>query len=229
VRSIRPPVRRKKESLFERALKSENKNPAFWLDLADLRLRDTKRSRQAISKSDWEKILVLVDRAARCDDKNPEILAKTADYYFACGDAASAAELYKTAHERQPSLTGLKEKLAACHSQMGDDAAAAGLLEGVVADNPMNLAAYDQLAAIRLRQNQLASALTSLRQALVIAPIDPGATRTSFVSRCAHGMRQRPSNMQARPRNASPTSRIHPAACDFLEPGEATCRRSHGL
>ena len=37
----------------------------------------------------------------------------------------------------------------------------------------MNLAAYDQLARIRLRQNELPAALTSMRQALMVAPIDP--------------------------------------------------------
>jgi tetratricopeptide (TPR) repeat protein len=161
------------EGLFQKALKSENKNPAFWLDLADLRLRDTKRSKRPISQSEWEKILVLVDRAAQTSGKDPEILSRTADYYFACGDAASALELYKAAFERQPSLTGLREKLADCHAQRGDNAAAAQLLDEVIAENPMNLAAYDALARIRLRQKELPAALTSMRQALVVAPIDP--------------------------------------------------------
>jgi len=161
------------EGLFQKALKSENKNPAFWLDLADLRLRDTKRSKRPISQSDWEKTLVLVDRAVQTGGNDPEILSRTADYYFACGDAASAVELYKSAFEKQPSLPGLKEKLAECHAQTGDNAAAAHLLDEVIAENPMNLAAYDALARIRLRQNELPAALTSMRQALVVAPIDP--------------------------------------------------------
>jgi len=161
------------EALFQKALKSENKNPAFWLDLADLRLRDTRRSKRPISQSDWEKILVLVDRAAQNSGKDPEILSRTADYYFACGDATSAVELYKAAFEKNPSITGLKEKLAECHAHTGDNAAAARLLEEVIKENPVNLAAYDQLARVRLRQNELPGALTSMRQALVIAPIDP--------------------------------------------------------
>ena len=161
------------EGLFQKALKSENKNPSFWLDLAELRLRDTKRSKPPISQSNWEKILVLVDRAAQTSGNDPEILSQTADYYLACGDAASALELYKAAFERQPSLPGLKEKLAECHAQTGDNAAAAHLLDEVIAENPMNLAAYDALARIRLRQNELPAALTSMRQALVVAPIDP--------------------------------------------------------
>ena len=161
------------EGLFQKALKSENKNPTFWLDLADLRLRDTKRSKLPISQTEWDKILVLVDRASQTSRKDPEILSRSADYYFACGDAASAAELYNAAFERQPSLAGLKEKLAECHTHTGDNAAAAHLLDEVIAENPMNLAAYDALARIRLRQNELPAALTSMRQALVVAPIDP--------------------------------------------------------
>jgi len=164
---------RKIESLFQKAMKSENKSPAFWLDLADLRLRDTKRSRRSVSQGDWEKILALVDRAAEAGDRNPEILSRTADYYFACGDAARAAALYKEAFALHPSLAGLKEKLAECHMHDGDNAAAAKLLGEVVAENPMNLAAYDQLARVQVRQNEFASALASMRQALVIAPIDP--------------------------------------------------------
>jgi tetratricopeptide (TPR) repeat protein len=161
------------EGLFQKALKSENNNPTFWLDLADLRLRDTNRSKPPISQSNREKILELVDRAAQTGGNNPEILSRTADYYLACGDAASALELYKKAFESQPSLPGLKQKLAECHAQAGDNVAAAHLLDEVIAEDPMNLAAYDALARIRLQQNQLSAALMSMRQALVVAPIDP--------------------------------------------------------
>ena len=165
--------KRKIESLFQKALKSETKNPAFWLDLADLRLRDTKRFKRPISPGDWEKILMLVDRAAKAEEKNPEILSRTADYYFACGDAASAAELYKQAIAARPSLAGVKEKLAECHVFNGDNSAATALLEKVVAENPMNLAAYDQLARLHIQQNEPAKALSKMRQALLIAPIEP--------------------------------------------------------
>jgi tetratricopeptide (TPR) repeat protein len=165
--------KRKIESLFQKALKFETKNPAFWLDLADLRLRETKRSKHPISPGAWEKILTLVDRAAKADEKNPEILSRTADYYFACGDAASAAELYKQAIAARPSLAGMKEKLAECYVFNGDNAAATALLEKVVAENPMNLAAYDQLARLHIQQNEPAKALSKLRQALLIAPIEP--------------------------------------------------------
>ena len=94
-------------------------------------------------------------------------------YYFECGNPASAVEHSKAAFERQPEMAGLKEKLAKCHVHTGDTAAAAHLLDEVIAENPMNLAAYDALARIRLRQNELPAALTSMRQALVVAPIDP--------------------------------------------------------
>jgi tetratricopeptide (TPR) repeat protein len=161
------------EGLFQKALKSENKNPEFWLDLAELRLRDTKRSKIPISQSEWEKILVLVDRAAQSGANDPEIVLRTGDYYFACGDATSAVEFYKAAFEKHPSLAGLKEKLADCYAHTGDHAAAARLLDEVITENPMNLAAYDQIARIRLRQNELPAALTSMRQALLVAPIDP--------------------------------------------------------
>lgn len=165
--------KRKIEGLFQKALKSDSKNPAFWLDLADLRLRDAKRARRPLSEQDWEKILELVDRAASSKERHPEILSRAADYYLACGDAASAAELYKEAIAARPSLPGAKEKLAECHIEQGDNAAATALLEEVVAGNPMNLSAYDQLARIHLRENEPAKALSNMRQALLIAPIEP--------------------------------------------------------
>ena len=161
------------EGLFQKALKSENKNPEFWLDLAELRLRDFRRSKLPASQSDREKILVLVDRAAQTGANDPNILSRTGDYYFACGDPTSAVGFYKAAFERHPTLAGLKEKLAECYAQTGDETAAARLLEEVIVESPMNLAAYDQLARIRIRQNELPAALASMRQALMVAPIDP--------------------------------------------------------
>lgn len=161
------------DALFLKAFKIGSKNPAFWLDLAELRLRGIRQSTEPIPNPEREKILNLVDRAAQCHSSDPEILSRTADCYFACRDAASALELYKTAAEKNAALPGVKEKLALCHSQIGDLSGAAKLLDEVIAANPMNLAAYDQAARIRIQQNDPTAALALMRQALIIAPIDP--------------------------------------------------------
>jgi tetratricopeptide (TPR) repeat protein len=57
--------------------------------------------------------------------------------------------------------------------QLGQNDRAAEILTQIVAENPVNLPAYDQLAKIHLLRGEFERAVAAMRQALLLAPIDP--------------------------------------------------------
>jgi tetratricopeptide (TPR) repeat protein len=81
--------------------------------------------------------------------------------------------LYEKSIVLQPALDGVREKLALALVQLGQNDRAAELLTKIVAENPVNLAAYDQLSKIHLLRGEFERAAATMRQALLLAPIDP--------------------------------------------------------
>jgi tetratricopeptide (TPR) repeat protein len=62
---------------------------------------------------------------------------------------------------------------AAMALAQGDNAEAAKILEEIIKDNPLHLAAYDQLARIQLDLGNPAAAINNMRQAILLAPVEP--------------------------------------------------------
>lgn len=161
------------EPLFQRAAKRDSKDPVFWLDLADIRLRDLARSSRQPSDETMRKVVDLVERAIALAEENPEALARGADYLSMCGHLERSNELYQTVLKQRPGIDDIRRKLAAGLVQAGDLDPAVELLQQIVSDNPLSLPAYEQLARIHLERNEFPQALASMKQALLLAPIDP--------------------------------------------------------
>lgn len=156
----------KREALFPKALKRAAAGADFWLDLADLRLRER-------SQADMEFVEILLSRAQETAGDNPETLLRVADYFTSIHAPDRAIPLYQLALKLRPSMEGAREKLAGLLLEKGDDAGAAALLEEIIHADPLNLRAYDRLAEIRLKESDFSRALASMRQALLLAPPDP--------------------------------------------------------
>jgi len=156
----------KRESLFAKALKRSPASADFWLDLADLRLRNR-------SRADRDTVELLLDRAQNMAGDNPETLLRVADYFSSIQASERAIPLYQLALALRPSLDGAREKLAGLLIEKGDESAAAVLLEEIIKSDPLSVRAYDRLAEIRLNQKDLPRALSSMRQALLLASPDP--------------------------------------------------------
>jgi tetratricopeptide (TPR) repeat protein len=114
-----------------------------------------------------------VDKAAKLTGEEPEAIAKTAHYYTLCKRNEEAKVLYRKALAANGNMPGIREKLADCLIQEGDSDEAARILEEIIKQNPLHLAAYDQLARIHLEQGNPPAAISNMRQALLLAPIDP--------------------------------------------------------
>jgi tetratricopeptide (TPR) repeat protein len=156
------------ESLFGRAAKRNSSSADFWLDLADLRLRELDRSGK-----DFSKVIELLDRAQRCAGDRAETLVRVGNAFLLCNESARAIPLYQLALALRPKMEGLRDRLALLLIQSGDTVAAIKLLEEVVKEDPLDFSAYDQLSELYLKANERSKALASLKQAVLLAPPDP--------------------------------------------------------
>jgi tetratricopeptide (TPR) repeat protein len=153
-------------ALFAKALKRASPPPDFWLDIADLRLREPL-GRDAGSLD------ALLERAQAAAADRPESLARVGDYFLLANRPDRAIPLFELALNLRPSLPGARQRLASAHLQAGNPEAAVRVLEEIIADDPINLRAYDLLAELYLGSGDYKRALANMRQALVIAPPDP--------------------------------------------------------
>ncbi|NBS51636.1 MAG: hypothetical protein EBS96_03265 [Spartobacteria bacterium] len=161
------------ENLIQKASRSDSKDYLYWLGIADIRIRDSTRANGKSNEAVLDRIASLVDKAAKLTGEEPEAIAKTADYYTLCKRNEEAKVLYRKALAANGNLPGIREKLADCLIQEGDSDEAARILEEIIKQNPLYLAAYDQLARIDLEQGNPVAAMSNMRQALLLAPIDP--------------------------------------------------------
>jgi tetratricopeptide (TPR) repeat protein len=161
---------RKTAALLDRAASAECDDPDYWLAVAELLLRRGAASERG---PDMEKITAIARKAADLSGGNATTLAAIADFQKASGQPSEAADLYKKALAIDPSQPGLREKLATSLIRTGETAEALVLLEEIVRDNPVHLAAYDQLAAIHRDMGDHRMALANMRQALLLSPSDP--------------------------------------------------------
>jgi len=155
------------DGLFSKALKRTIPGTDFWLDLADLKLRDRVQPGSLTIKA-------LLDRAQEAAADHPELLVRVAEYFALTGEQDRAIPLYQLALKlRNPPLDGVREKLVELHIQKANWSEAAGVLGEIIKSNPLDFRAYDRLAGVYLNANELPRALSNMRQALVVAPPDP--------------------------------------------------------
>lgn len=161
------------ETLLQRAERQETTDVDFWIAIADLRLREVGRSRREPNESVREKIQATLSRIETLGASNAAALSRAADFHALSGETRRGVELHQKALALDPELEGVREKLAANLVELGEDDQAAEILHSIIERNPVNLPAYDLLAGIQSRRGEFSKAAAEMRQALLLAPIDP--------------------------------------------------------
>lgn len=161
------------EPLLDTAAKSQSGDPAYWMGLAEIRLRELSKSRRTPSEKNQLAVLEPARKAMDLAGSDPKILATGADVHALLGKPHDAVVAYRSALDTGRAPDGVREKLANCLIETGDTDSALGLLEEIVAQNPLNLAAYDQLARIHYAKKNFPLAVATMRQAMRLASVDP--------------------------------------------------------
>lgn len=164
----------KAEAVLERADRSKSEVADFWLSLAELTGRNFLRDGGGtLSDAETQRMFRALDKAGEHGAKDPEALSKVGDLYVLSRQMEKALPYYQKVVELKPSLTGAREKLAGCYLETGRSDAAIEVIEGIVASDPLNIAAYDQLTALYLKADDRERALASAGQGLILASSDP--------------------------------------------------------
>lgn len=161
------------DPLLDSASKSDSTDPSYWIAIVEIRLRELSKSRRAPSEKNHQAVAELARKAVELANANPKILAAGGDVFALLGKPNEAIDAYRAALATDPERDGVREKLANCLIETGDEDAALALLEEIVAANPLNLIAYDQLTRIHLGRKNHTLAVANMRQAMRLAPVDP--------------------------------------------------------
>lgn len=161
------------DPLLEAAAKRESPDGAYWVALAEIRLRELSRSRLGPSEKQLTTTRELATKAVHLSQTDPKTLTAAGDVFALLGSTREAIDAYKAALEAGPTPDGVREKLANCLIEAGDGDSAIILLEQVVKKNPLNLHAYDQLAKIHFTAKNFPKAVANMRQAMRLSPVNP--------------------------------------------------------
>jgi len=158
------------DQVLDRAARSKNTDPSYWASLAELVGRRSFRDGTPLSEKEFVRISDFVEKAATLGSEDPVLLARAGDIYVLSRQVDMAIPHYEKAYQKKASLPQLRHKLAACYFESGRNSDAAPLYEEIVKLNPLELAAYDALGKIYLREGNDEKALGNARQALLIEP-----------------------------------------------------------
>jgi len=158
--------------VLEAAASRDVQDPGFWLSLAQLHRRMLAADGQE-NPQDQSRRIAALQKSATLSGSDATQLVRIADLHAVFREVEPAAELYAAAHEINPSLPLLRDKLSAALIELGRNQEAVPLLESIFADNPQNLAACDQLAALALERGDYEDALLYRQKAISLAPSDP--------------------------------------------------------
>lgn len=152
---------------LDRALKTKKADTSFWLQLAEF-FTNSAGGDPLTDQRAATRLSKCLERAAASAGENPEALARIADFHIFARNYEKAADFFRSALELKPNLPDANEKLAGTLIELGRIDEAIPVLERVVASNPLNLAAYDELWKLYSQSGDDEKALKNIEQALII-------------------------------------------------------------
>ncbi|HEY8899857.1 MAG TPA: tetratricopeptide repeat protein [Chthoniobacterales bacterium] len=150
-----------------RALKAKATTSEYWLQLADF-LTNSADGDASMSEKTRAQLTICVDKAAAANGNDAASLARIGDYYVIVRQLDKSAKFYRQALDLKDDLPGVNERLASTLIELGRKDEAIPVLEKVIAGNPLDALAYDQLYRLYDARGDQEKALTGVEQALII-------------------------------------------------------------
>ncbi|MDD5199175.1 MAG: tetratricopeptide repeat protein [Terrimicrobiaceae bacterium] len=154
--------------VITRALKAKSTDTNYWLQLADFLTNSSEGETSSPSEKARAQLTTCLEGAAESAGNNADALARIGDFYVLGLQVDQAAKFYRMAAELKPALPNINERLAGALIELGRNDEAVPVLERVIAGNPLDLQAYDQLYRLYEDRGDHEKALTGVEQALII-------------------------------------------------------------
>ncbi|MFY8216372.1 MAG: tetratricopeptide repeat protein [Chthoniobacterales bacterium] len=157
---------------LDRALRSKSESAEFWIKLAEL--YTTSTSGDAFSDEAYSaKITTCLSRAIAHAGEDVVLLARIGDFYTVNRQYEPATALYQQVLSLKPNMANINERLAETLIQLGRYDEALPVLEAIIAANPLDIRAYDQIARIHTERDAFEQATAAIEQAIIIDKSNP--------------------------------------------------------
>ena len=156
----------KAKEILTKALEREEKNPHYWLRMAEVAktiwpLSMDKNQEPVLINSVYEKAL---GRAP----KDELVKQSVADYYHASHQPKRARDLYLELIEEHPDRLDIRQNLAKVYGALQNEDKVIETLRGIVQINPQDAETHRELGRIFLGREDVENAILHYRQALGI-------------------------------------------------------------
>lgn len=166
---------KKAEAILDRALKSESTDGDFWAQLGDVCSRLDLKADTTTDPEKLRRLNVLFQKALTCDPKNPEIMAKVADFYLETKQYEPAIPLYRKVIDTEEDANSeetlaYRDKLSQCLIGSSHRDQAIIVLEKIISDVPDRVETHALLGDLHLLDGTLDKSLECYQQVLRIDP-----------------------------------------------------------
>ena len=156
-------------AVLDEATRQSVTDPGFLIELGELYLRYS-RTQGNQGQSLNERIVKILDRAAKLGPTNPLQLLRLADAYFGLGELKKAEPYYRELIEEHPDLPSLRGKLTEIYLRSGQKEKASQQLEALARNEPTNPQTYLVLGALAVEDEKYAEAAEHFERALTLNP-----------------------------------------------------------
>ncbi len=150
-----------------RALKAKATNSEYWLQLAEF-LTNSSEGEPPSDEKVVAQLVACLDRAAQFAGDDAAALTRIGDFNIIARRIDQAAKFYARAVDINAALPNVNERLAATLIELGRKDEAVPVLERIIAANPIDIQAYDQIYHLYEERGDHEKALKNIEQALII-------------------------------------------------------------
>ena len=166
----------KSNAVLERAIKSNSRDPKFWLRIGEMYYQAfVREDAKKISPEATKKVNPLFAKAVELAGDDVDALNQAANYFVLSGQIPEAIPLYLKVLELSPNQNSVREKLAYSYLQSEQRLKAIEVLEAMIKQNPAQTYAYEMLGKIYEDEKQFDRAIVNYEQALLLNPNQPAA------------------------------------------------------
>lgn len=155
------------QRVIVRALKARATTAEYWLQVAEF-LTNASEGGLISGERFQASLLTCLDNAAKFAGDDAPDLARIGDFNVIGRRLDEAAKYYFRASDLKPTLPNINERLAGALIELGRKDEAIPVLERLIAANPLDVRAYDQLYRLYDERGDYDKALKNVEQALII-------------------------------------------------------------